>query len=162
MKYMVLCGAAVFLLLNILPVPHRITNPVVDKSLSIGADPDVPRPVLKILARSCMDCHSNNTRVPWYGRVAPASWLMARDVAQARQAMNLSAWGTSKHAVQVALAAAACEDVKGGRMPKPQYLLLHPEAKLSQADVEVICGWQKTAVAAMIRKHRKAQPEVSE
>ena len=162
MKYMVLCGAAVFLLLNVLPVPHRITHPVLDKSLSIGADPDVPRPVVKILERSCMDCHSNGTRVPWYGHVAPASWLMARDVAHARQAMNLSAWGASKPAVQVALAAAACADVKGGRMPKPQYLLLHPEARLSQADVEVVCGWQKTAMAAMIRKHQKTQQEIPE
>ena len=162
MKYILMLGAAVFLLLQIVPPPHRLTHPEIDHSLSIAADPDVPPPVLKILDRSCMDCHSHQTRVPWYGHVAPASWLLAKDVTEARQTMNLSAWRAAAPAVRVALAAAACADVKSGRMPKPQYLLLHPQARLSQEDVRVLCGWQKAAMAAMLREKRKARQQASE
>jgi hypothetical protein len=162
MRYILWTGAAVFLLLQIVPAPHRITHPESDLSLSIAADPDVPPAVLKVLNRSCMDCHSNQTRVPWYGYVAPASWILAKDVTEARQMMNLSAWRASTPAVHVALAAAACADVKSGRMPKAQYLLLHPEARLSQDDVQALCEWPKAAVAVMLRKRQKTQQGISE
>lgn len=154
MKHIVIAAAAVFILLQAVPAPHKLTLPSVDRSLSIGADPDVPRLVIKILERSCVDCHSHETRVPWYGQVAPVSWLMAKDVNGARKAMNLSEWGSAEPAVHYALAAAACEGVKSGRMPLPQYLYMHPEARLSQDDVQALCGWQKAAMAAMIRKKK--------
>jgi hypothetical protein len=152
MKYILLIGIAVFVLLHIVPAPHRLTRPAVDRSRSIAADPDVPQPVMRIIKRSCMDCHSHETRVPWYGHVAPVSWLLAKDVNGARKAMNLSEWGASAPAVHFALSAAACEGVKSGRMPLPHYLYMHPEARLSPDDVQVLCGWQKAAMAAMIRK----------
>lgn len=154
MKYILMLGAAVFALLQIVPAPHRITHPALDKRLSITADPDVPGPVLKILSRSCMDCHSVETRVPWYGHVAPVSWLLAKDVTEARAALNLSEWETSKPAVRVSLAAAACAGAKTGRMPKPQYLLMHPEARLSGAEVDTLCQWQTAALKSMIQRKR--------
>ncbi len=155
MRSIALLGFLAFLLLQLAPAPYSLTKPPTDKRLAVDADPDVPAPVVRILRRSCMDCHSHETRIPWYGRVAPASWLLAKDVTEGRQAMNFSQWGSGGDAVHMAMAAAACENVRRGRMPKPQYLMIHPEARLSSGDVEVICGWSKAALAAMSRKKQK-------
>src|SRR6266704_1379279 len=47
---------------------------------------------LRILQRSCQNCHSQNTDWPWYSYVAPVSWLIEKDVHDARSHMNLSGW----------------------------------------------------------------------
>jgi len=60
----------------------------------IGSNPpgrfkmDAPPEVEAILRRACYDCHSNETKWPLYARVAPGSWLMARDVNKGRSRMN--------------------------------------------------------------------------
>ncbi len=38
--------------------------------------------------RACWDCHSNETRWPWYSSVAPVSWLVQRDVDEGRDELN--------------------------------------------------------------------------
>ena len=157
MRSLLLLGLLAFVLLQLAPAPYSITTPPIDKKLVVDADPDVPPPVKRILRRACMDCHSNETRIPWYGRVAPASWLLAKDVTEGRQAMNFSDWGSRGAAVHMAMAAAACEHVRRGRMPKPQYLMIHPEARLSSADIEVMCGWSKAALAAMSKKKKQTE-----
>ncbi len=156
MKSIALLGFLALLILQLAPAPYDFTTPPFDKQFAVAADADVPAPVVRILRRSCMDCHSHETRIPWYGRVAPVSWLLAKDVTEAREAMNLSDWGYGSAAVRMARTVAACQAVRGGRMPKPQYLMLHPEARLSASDVEAMCGWSKAALAAMARKKREA------
>lgn len=154
MRSAALLGILAFGLLQLAPSPYDISAPPADPRASVAADPDVPPPVLNVLKRACMDCHSHETRVPWYGHVAPSSWMLGKDVTEARQAMNLSEWGAKSAAVHLALSAAACEGVRSGRMPRKQYLLMHPEAKLSPSDVETICGWPKAAMTAMMKNKR--------
>jgi hypothetical protein len=162
MKSIALLGFLAFLILQLAPAPYEITKPSVDKQLAVNADADVPAPVVKILNRACMDCHSHETRIPWYGRVAPISWLLAKDVTEARQAMNLSEWGSSSAAVRMVRSVAACEAVRGGRMPKPQYVMLHPDARMSPEDVETMCGWSKAALAAMSRQKKEAKERLQD
>src|SRR5512147_1308033 len=68
------------------------TNPVADPALDITRQPGMPSAVKTVLARSCRDCHSNETIWPWYAHVAPASWLVVSDVNEARSVMNFSRW----------------------------------------------------------------------
>lgn len=152
MRLAAILGVLAFAILQIAPAPYKLTHQSADASLSVASDPDVPVPVKRVLRRACMDCHSYETRVPWYGQVAPSSWMMAKDVTEARNAMNLSEWGSKSPALHLALSAAACEDVRSGKMPKKEYAMLHPEAKLSAQDIEAICGWSKAVMASMIRK----------
>ncbi len=67
-------------------VPIETSNP------PVTADIGTPADVKGILERSCYDCHSNVTTWPWYSRVAPFSWLVAYDVAEAREHLNFSEW----------------------------------------------------------------------
>ena len=52
--------------------------------------------VISVLRRACYDCYSNETVWPWYSRVAPVSWVIARDVHEGRAALNFSTWNRLK------------------------------------------------------------------
>lgn len=105
---------------------------------------NVPDNVHQILKRSCFDCHSNHTTWPWYSNVAPVSWLVAKDVRNGRAKMNFSEWGKIPVSKQEARLEAICEEIKEGEMPLKEYLYLHPGAKLSPQDKDVLCGWVET------------------
>src|SRR5271166_3000619 len=74
----------VFVLIQL--VPMSMTNPPITQDVA------APAPVELILRRGCYDCHSNETRWPWYARVAPVSWLVIRDVNRGRKHVNFSTW----------------------------------------------------------------------
>jgi cytochrome c len=110
-----------------------------------------------ILRSACKDCHSHETRWPWYASVAPLSWIVAGDVARARRAMDLSEW-TEKAGARPGIAGgtlmAACAGVEAQRMPPAGYRRMHPEARLSAAQVDTLCGWA-TAEARLLRSRRR-------
>lgn len=143
------------LVIQVVPAPYRVETTGAGASQSVEADPSVPEPVKAVLRRACMDCHTDRTQVPWYGRVAPVSWMLARDVEKGRRAMNLSRWGDVQPAMRMALAAIACEDVRSGRMPPPAYVMMHREARPTPRDIEVLCKWSKELMAsARLRRAR--------
>ncbi|MBI4428493.1 MAG: heme-binding domain-containing protein [Ignavibacteriales bacterium] len=120
--------------------PDR-TNPPVDETQTIEALLKAPPQVLTIIQRSCFDCHSNKTNWPWYSYVAPSSWLVASDVKNARAQMNFSEWGKYKGLRAVSKLDQICMNVDQGTMPLPIYLIMHPSARLSKAEIDTICAW---------------------
>ena len=126
----VLAGALVLGLGGIQLVPVDLTNPPVQKVLPAPSD------VQAILKRACYDCHSNETVWPWYGKVAPASWLVARDVREGRRELNFSAWTASDKALR--RLAKTPKEIAKGKMPPWFYLAIHRDAALSPQDVEVL------------------------
>ena len=115
----------------------------------------VPANVESILKRSCYDCHSDHTVWPWYSSIAPASWLVGDDVVSGRKKMNFSQWDKMSTAKQEARLNEICEEIKSDEMPLPPYLILHGDAKLSQADKDILCGW----VEVELKKLEDANPE---
>ena len=91
----------------------------------------------ELFFRACRDCHSNETRWPWYARVAPASWLVRWDVDEGRTHFNASEWGRAakNHGDD------AAKEVREGEMPLWYYLPAHPEAQLSEAErADLVAG----------------------
>ncbi|GFE61491.1 heme-binding domain-containing protein [Geobacter sp. AOG2] len=84
-----------------------------------------------LVKQACFDCHSNETVWPWYSRIAPFSWLVYHDVAEAREELNFSDWqgGTGKAEKPQKVA----KEVQSGDMPPFQYKIAHPEARLDDA-----------------------------
>ena len=121
------------------------TNPPVDSSRTIHSQLQPPPEVARILERSCIDCHTNQTRWPWYSNVAPVSWLVANDVSEAREQMNLSEWAKYERKDAEELLEEICEETSKGNMPLPSYLLIHRSSKLSPQDVRTLCEWSKAA-----------------
>ncbi len=117
------------------------TNPAADPANTLTATTAVPADVAAVLKRSCYDCHSNETRWPWYSNVAPLSWGVIGHVTEARSHYNFSEWGTYTPAKRATLLENMCGEVREGGMPLLSYLLLHPDARLSDADRKAICDW---------------------
>jgi len=99
---------------------------------------EAPQEVLAILERSCYNCHSNKTTLSWYDKVAPISWVVNKDVKRAREVMNFSEWDNASKETHIGNMWAILNMVKAGKMPLQGYKLLHPEANLSAAEVEII------------------------
>lgn len=83
--------------------------------------------------RACYDCHSNRTRWPWYSSVAPISWRIQRHVVEGREKLNFTALATGDEQMSES-AGEAGEAVSKRKMPPADYLLMHPEAWLSDAE----------------------------
>lgn len=118
------------------------TNPPVDEASTMSARLQVTPEVEAILNRSCIDCHSHKTVWPWYSQIAPVSWFLTHDVNEGRRHWNVSNWPTdlkrSTHRLEE-----MCEQVEKGEMPLPIYLVMHPTAKLTEADKKTLCDWAK-------------------
>jgi hypothetical protein len=91
--------------------------------------------------RACMDCHSYETRWPWYGRVAPVSWWLINNVNDGRNELNLSEWTQYKPSFAIATLESMATVVKRGAMPLDSYRKFHPEARLSDEERKAFCDW---------------------
>jgi hypothetical protein len=120
--------AAVGVGVQFVPVAEVNTNP--PHRFQIDASPEVST----ILRRACYDCHSNETHWPLYSRIAPGSWLMARDVHRGRNHLNFSEWGSVDEDERQDDLEACWDQVESGEMPPRVYLPLHPAARLSEWD----------------------------
>lgn len=120
-------------------VPVSRTNPPVEQEV------DAPPEVHAILERSCYDCHSHETRWPWYSRVAPVSWLVAHDVDEGREHLNFSTWGRYDAEERAENLEEIAEVLDEGEMPPWFYLPMHSDARLSEADLETMRGWTGTS-----------------
>ena len=139
----------------------RKTNPPVDPARELKTHTQLPADVARVLNRSCGDCHSNQTRWPWYSDVAPVSWVVIDDVNEGRRHVNLSDWAKydADHAERKL--GQICDEVKDGGMPLVSYTWVHKGTKLSQAERDAVCQWtkaerQRIAAAA---KPMAANPE---
>lgn len=89
-----------------------------------------------LVKEACYDCHSYETRKPWYASVAPASWLLANHVEEGREHLNFSIWGDygagkKEHKIEECV-----EMIKEGEMPIKGYGLTHPKARLTKGQRE--------------------------
>ncbi|MCS7067598.1 MAG: heme-binding domain-containing protein [Meiothermus sp.] len=118
--------ALVLLAMQLVPYGRNHQNP------PVVAEPPWDSPQTRALfVRACADCHSNQTRWPWYSHLAPISWQVQRDVEEGRSKLNLSLWGRAKQELDD-----IPEVIREGSMPPRIYLPTHPEARLSDAEQE--------------------------
>ena len=131
------------------------SNPAVAKGRAVEERLRIPPDVSKLLNRSCGNCHSNRTEWPWYSRVAPFSWQVTKDVAEARSVMNFSDWQAgpgSNATLEMSWLTLMCSTVQARRMPPGRYLLLHPDARLNPGEVEAVCRWTRAESARLSQR----------
>jgi hypothetical protein len=135
-RWIVLSGVLVLaVLVGIQLVPVDTSNPPV--TADIPTSPEVKA----VLRRACYDCHSNETTWPWYSRVAPVSWLIAKDVHEGRAELNFSRWDRYSTQQQVKHLKESWEEVVEGEMPPWFYLPAHRDARLSAEDRALLRQW---------------------
>ncbi len=123
--------AVLVLLVAVQFIPVRRTNPSGGAEIVAAAD------VKAVLERSCYDCHSNDTKWPWYSYLAPVSWLIAHDVNEGREQLNFSVWREYAAKDRAHLSEEAVEEVSRGGMPIKAYLFLHRGATIGPGEVDV-------------------------
>jgi mono/diheme cytochrome c family protein len=134
---------AAFALIQLVPYGRSHTNPPVTR------EPTWDQPSTRQLAaRACFDCHSNETRWPWYANVAPTSWLVQGHVNEGRRALNFSEWQRAYEE-----AGEAGESVLEGDMPPRSYLLLHPAAVLSADEKRALAAGLDASLGGRHPKH---------
>ena len=119
---------AVAVLVQLVPYGRDHRNPLVTQ--------DAPWPggrARELATAACYDCHSNQTRWPPQSFVAPFSWLLTRDVEQGRDELNFSTWDSDDGEADD-----AAEAIAEGSMPPRRYVLVHPDARLSDAERQVL------------------------
>jgi hypothetical protein len=119
-------------------IPVDTSNPRV--TADIPSSPEVKA----VLRRACYDCHSNETRWPWYSRVAPVSWLTGRDVRKGRAELNFSTWDRYSTQQRVKKIKESWEEIVGGDMPPWFYVPAHRDARLSAEDRRLLRDWART------------------
>ena len=87
----------------------------------------------ELAQHACLDCHSNETVWPWYAYIAPLSWQIAHHVNDGRRHLNFSEWDLPNENEERII-----DEISSGKMPLWDYLLLHPEAKLTKAEEQAL------------------------
>ena len=149
MRWLLVIGVGLFAVVQFIG-PAK-TNPAIDQALALESRVQVEPKVAAILDRSCVDCHSNKTRWPWYSNVAPVSWFVIDHVNDGRSDMNFSEWGVYDESEQKDLLEEICKEVTAGQMPLSSYTPLHPGSKLSADDIKTLCDWTNQV------SHKEAQ-----
>jgi len=102
---------------------------------------DVPPQIHTILKTSCYDCHSNNTRYPWYNKIQPVALLLERHIELGKEDLNFSEFRAYSTRKQNAKFKSIISQIEKDEMPLFSYTLIHRDAILSESDKEMIISW---------------------
>ena len=113
----------------------------------------VPDDVQQILVNACYDCHSNNTRYPWYAHVQPVGWWLADHIDEGKYELNYSEFAAYSLRKQYHKLEETIDVVKSGEMPLDDYTFLHSEARLSQQQKEALVNWAAAMMDTLKSRH---------
>jgi hypothetical protein len=116
---------------------HAPIDPRVDMIMVVQP----PDSIANIFRGSCYDCHSNQTRYPWYNKIQPVSWFLNKHIKEGKKELNFSGYGELDKTGRIRILVKICEELEGGDMPLQSYKLIHKEARLGQDEVALICTW---------------------
>jgi hypothetical protein len=143
-RFQVLARIVAILVLAFLAIQFirpKITNP------PVTADLQAPPEVKQILKTSCYNCHSNETALPWFDKLAPAYWLVVKDVRSGRRHLNFSDLDKLPPAQQRAALYESISQIELGAMPLPAYQRIHPESVITPEQLTVLKNYLLAGVS---------------
>ncbi len=134
-----LLGTLLFLQLIQIDIPKPPKH--IDPAKEIKAPPKI----MAMLKTSCYDCHSYQTKMPWYGHISPVSLEVKSHIKNGRMALNFQEWENYDEEKQQKLYRDIAKTISF-RMPLPMYLTVHKEARLSREKREEIKKWAQSHI----------------
>ncbi len=119
----------------------------------IGNSFNIPADVKTILAKACNDCHSNNTRYPWYSKFQPFHWWLDDHVKDGKKGINFDEYTHKSLRYQFHKMEETIEMIKEGKMPLNSYTWLHRDAKLSADEKAKLTNWAQSVMDTMRAKY---------
>jgi hypothetical protein len=105
--------------------------------------------VQALLGTSCYDCHSNNTKYPWYAEVQPVGWWLSHHVNEGKKELNFNEFATYNLRRKYKKLEEIAEQVKTGEMPLSSYTIIHKDAVLNNDQKLLITAWANAARDSM-------------
>lgn len=127
---------AIVLVIQVIPVERNVST--VPPGQSFEKTEKVPANVAAILKVSCYDCHSNNTRYPWYSELQPGAYFMAQHIKEGKEELNLDEFNNYSKRRKKAKIKSIISQIEKEEMPLKSYLLLHPDAGLTPNKKKVL------------------------
>lgn len=91
----------------------------------------------EMLRRACFDCHSNETRYPWYYRLPFINLSMGHNIDEGREELNFSSWDQMSAKKRMKMLKESLEEMQEGEMPTFGYKLVHWGENPSEAEIRV-------------------------
>jgi len=107
---------------------------------------NVPETIQKKLQESCYDCHSNNTKYPWYNRIQPFGWLLENHIKEGKEKLNFSDFGSYSKRRQKSKLKSIADQIEDGKMPLSSYSMVHQDAMLSEDEKKEVLDWVDTMI----------------
>jgi hypothetical protein len=149
-QYGLLGLGIIFLMIQF--VPNQLPEVTENNPKDLMGSGLVDGEMATLLKTACYDCHSNETKYPWYSFVAPASWLVAKDTREGREEVNFSNWTDIDMMDKLAILDDVYSEVEEEHMPLPIYLSLHSEAKLTPEERQKIMEWAEAAMDIVVEE----------
>jgi hypothetical protein len=108
-----------------------------DISRTVEVSPEIDA----LLKMACYDCHSNNTRYPWYTYVQPVGWILSKHIRNGKKELNFSEFGAYSLRRQQSKLKSIVDQINDNAMPLPSYKWLHKTARLSIKNKALIIDW---------------------
>jgi len=120
---------AIVLVIQVIPVERNVST--VPAGQSFERTEKVPANVAAILKVSCYDCHSNNTRYPWYSELQPGAYFMAQHIKEGKEELNLDEFNNYSKRRKKAKIKSIISQIEKDEMPLKSYRMMHGNARLS-------------------------------
>jgi len=141
LKHIFIWVTSAFLLLQFFQIDIPKAPDIIDSSKEI----DAPAPIASLLQKSCYDCHSYQTKMPWYGHISPFSLEVKSHIKNGRLAANFQEWGNYNDAKKQKIYKGIAKTINF-QMPIPMYLSWHEEAKLTKEERKQIKTWAQSHI----------------
>ncbi|MBU8881587.1 heme-binding domain-containing protein [Kaistella sp. DKR-2] len=129
MKKVLVILLVAFILIQFFPIDKN--NPAPTPQMDFLTIKKTPETTAALIRNSCYDCHSNETKYPWYTNVQPFAWFLKSHIDEGRKKLNFSTFATYEPKRQAHKLAETVEMIEKGEMPLDSYVLIHSEAKLT-------------------------------
>ncbi len=124
--------------------PARTNNSSTVPSTDFIKTYKAPKQIAQTLNASCYDCHSNNTKYPWYSKVQPVGWLLEDHINDGKEVLNLSEFGSYSGRKQQSKLISMISQIEDDKMPLPSYIFIHREARLSKENKKTLLDYLRT------------------
>jgi Haem-binding domain len=112
-----------------------------DQPNNIAKVYEVPADVKTILAKACLDCHSNNTRYLWYFKIQPVDWWLTSHINDGKEELNFDEFADKPIRYKYHKLQAVTDQIKKGEMPINSYLWIHKDAVLTDQEKNTLTNW---------------------
>lgn len=129
MKKIIVVLLVAFIIIQFFPIDK--TNPPVNLGMDFLKIKNTPPEIDKMIRTSCYDCHSNETKYPWYSNIAPSSWFLQNHIIEGRRKLNFSTFSNYETKRQIHKMEECVEMLEKHEMPLESYYLGHQDAKLT-------------------------------